>query len=132
MASDHLNRAAAERTKAASTRARRALKEMVTEDVPVTFASVARRAGVSTDFLYRQADFRRQIERLRAAPGGRQTQVAETTHDDGSTSSAVLALARQLREERSRRSSEIAELRNALAAAHGENLKLRRRLRTYE
>lgn len=51
---------------------------------------------------------------------------------EDTTSSAVRALASQLREAKAKHRTEVAELQKALAAAHGENLSLRRRLQAYE
>jgi hypothetical protein len=51
---------------AAPDKARRALRRLSRSREPVSFTAVAKAAGVSTDFLYRHAELRAQIERQRA------------------------------------------------------------------
>jgi hypothetical protein len=53
--------AAATRTAEATARARRALTKLRSAGQPVTFTSVAESAGVSTSFLYQNADLRQAI-----------------------------------------------------------------------
>ena len=107
-------------------RAEAALAQLVDRRQRVTFCGLAKAAGVSIDFLYR-SPLRPRIEQLRAtAPVA-----AATPSDERATSSdsqVVHTLAAQLRELRRRHHDAIIELRNALAVAHGENLKLRRQL----
>ncbi|MGW4963568.1 hypothetical protein ACWEPL_40670 [Nonomuraea sp. NPDC004186] len=84
---------------------------------------------MSTDFLYRHPQFRDQITALRQKARGRSTPPADAPDvAEDTTSSAVRALAGQLREAKAKHRTEVAELQKALAAAHGENLSLRRRL----
>jgi Family of unknown function (DUF6262) len=120
-------RAAAERKRAQATeRAEAALAELVRSRQPVTFRGLAKAAGVSVDFLYR-SPLRPRIEELRAtAPITAAAVSAEQA--TASDSQIVRALAAQVRELKRRHHQEITELRTALAAAHGENLELRRRL----
>lgn len=120
-------RAAAHRKRAEATeRAEAALGVLVARHVPVTFRGLAKAAGVSVDFLYR-SPLRPRIEQLRAtAPVAAATPSDE--HAAASDSQVVRTLAAQLRELKHRHHGEIIELRSALAAAHGENLKLRRQL----
>lgn len=98
---------------------------------PVSFAAVASKAAVSTDFLYSHAVLRRQIEQHRAKPGTLARQ-DESVTESGSTSSVVQALSARLTAAQQAHRREVAELRKALQAAHGENLDLRRRLAQYE
>jgi hypothetical protein len=140
--SDHLRAAARRRHDEAERRATDALRRMSKDGSPVNFVAVARRAGVSTDFLYRHADLRERIEAMRAAgaPDRRPAAPPQAPVDDGggasssssSSSGVVVALSRQLRELRKRHREEVARLERALAAAHGENLELRRRLAACE
>lgn len=125
---EHLQRAARRRHDDARTRATDALRELSSAGEPITFASVARRAGLSTDFLYKQGDLRQKIEDLRTATGPSLVHRTTTPADELTTSSAVRALSTQLKEIRSRHHAEMLELRQALAAAHGENLTLRREI----
>ncbi len=61
-----LAEAAAARTSDAAARARRAITKLHAAGQPVTFASVARTAGVSTSFLYQHPELRRDIGERRA------------------------------------------------------------------
>lgn len=84
----------------------------------VNFRKVAREGNVSLDFLYRNAELREKIIRLRT----RNQPAPNTPIEPDSHSTIVLSLTRQLREAK----AEITRLHAALAAAHGENLTLRR------
>lgn len=66
MRAESLGRAAAERHQRAVQRAERALHVLDAEGAQVSFQAVARRAGVSRQWLYTQPALRAQIERLRA------------------------------------------------------------------
>lgn len=85
---------------------------------PVTFETVAKRAGVSRSWLYAQPDLRAEVERLRAAyhrapaspvPAGQRTSSASLLR----RLEAANARVRQLTEENRR-------LRGQLAGALGE------------
>lgn len=107
-------------------RATKALQQMAQSGEAITFVAVARRAEVSTDFLYSTPTLRSKIVALR---GGRHAPTSAPPQDDGTSStSAIRALSTQVKEERRRHRRELEGLQHALAAAHGENLKLRRRL----
>ena len=98
----------------------------------ISFASVAREADVSTDFLYRQPQLRQRIQQMRTT-NGRHADTA--TADDSTpptTSAPVRALSAQLKELRRGHRAEITALQQALAVAQGENLALRRKLAAYE
>src|SRR6266702_4016320 len=62
---DPLTEAAARRHELTRSRAVQALRELDRAGVPVTFASIARAAGVSRSWLYTQPDISGQIRRLR-------------------------------------------------------------------
>ncbi|KXF53513.1 hypothetical protein AXA44_44320 [Rhodococcus sp. SC4] len=126
--SEHLQRAARLRHDQAMARATDALRELSAAGQQITFVSVARRAHLSTDFLYKHSDLRRKIEDLRTSTGHRSTGPDAAPDEQPTTSSAVRALATQLKEIRSRHHAEVLALRQALAAAHGENLTLRREI----
>ncbi|MGW4410447.1 DUF6262 family protein [Nonomuraea sp. NPDC004702] len=66
---EHLRRATRARTEEAGKRARAALAELAKAGKSISFTAVARRAGVSTDFLSRSPELRTQIERHRAKAG---------------------------------------------------------------
>ena len=122
-------RAAAQRKHQATTaRATTTLDELARTHQVVTFRTVARAAGVSVDFLYR-SPLRSRIEQLRAAqqtqpPSPRAIAAAEAP----SQSNVVRTLTAQLADLKGRHHRETTELKAALAAAHGENLQLRRQL----
>jgi hypothetical protein len=124
--SEHLVRAAKARHDAVMRRANAALQQMAKAGESITFVAVARRAGVSTDFLYNTPTLRSGITELR---GGRSAPTSSPPKaDDASSTSAIRALSTQLKEQRRRHRDELEALQRALAAAHGENLELRRQL----
>lgn len=128
-----MNRSVEALTTAARTRRERAekavekaLREARKTCHSVSVASIARAAGVSTDFIYRRPVLRPQVEALRQA---RHQAVPDADHDpdiDAAASTLVRRLTQQLAVERRRHREEVAELQAALAAAHGELLTLRR------
>ena len=123
---ENLRAAAQRKSHATITRAETALRRMIKNGEPITFRRVARTAGCSIDFLYDNPELRRRIEHLRSQ---QQKQPAAAPADVQSDSSNVVrALTAQLAELRRRHREELDELRAALAAAHGENLELRRRV----
>lgn len=125
--SQHLTRAARARHDDTMKRASTALLEMAKAGEPITFAAVARRAGVSTDFLYGTPTLRSRITELRQQPSA-PSPSPTTIETAESTTAAIRALSAQLKHQRRRHREEIQALQKALAAAHGENLELRRSL----
>jgi len=122
----NLRKATAARTAAAAARAENALVAMIKEGEPVTFRGLAAKAGVSLDFLYRNAGIRDRIEHYRAARPARPEPAAAPGEENAS--SVVRTLTARLADLKRRHREETAELRQALEQAHGENLLLRRRL----
>lgn len=122
----NLEKATAARTAAAAARAENALTAMIREEEAVTFRGLAARAGVSLDFLYRNAGIRQRIERHRDARPKREESAAGPGRENAS--SIVRTLTAQLADLKRRHREETAALRQALEQAHGENLLLRRRL----
>jgi hypothetical protein len=116
---DNLRQAAARKSAAAQARAEHGLREMLRRGEPITFRGLAAVAGVSLDFLYRTSEIRRRVEQLRdqqqAAPPA-----AATRAEPNQPGSVVRTLTAHR--------DEIRALNQALEAAHGENLELRRRL----
>jgi hypothetical protein len=123
---DNLRQAAARKSAAAQTRAEAALREMIRRHQPITFRGLAHNAGVSLDFLYRHPDLRRRVEQLRAQQhqSSRITPVAAPNEP----SSVVRALTAQISELKRQHRADVDALKQALQAAHGENLALRRHL----
>jgi len=70
MRTDPLSAAAARRHELTRSRAIQALREIERAGAPVTFAGVARAAGVSRSWLYTQPDISEQIRRLRQQADG--------------------------------------------------------------
>jgi hypothetical protein len=111
--------AAAARLKSEHARARagKALRDLDQEGHPITFQSVARNAGVSRQWLYRQPELRAEIERLRAAHGERRGAIpAAERATEASLRQRVEGLVAENRSLRQR----IAELKAELALAYGE------------
>ena len=128
----HLREAAHRRHEQATERATAAVARLSAAGAAISFASVAREAKVSTDFLYRQPQLRQRIQEMRTTNGQR-VEAATTDIGTSATASApVRALSAQLKELRRRHRDEISALQQALAVAQGENLALRRKLAAYE
>lgn len=129
----HLRDAARRRHEQSLQRATDALTALSAAGAPITFASVARKAGISTDFLYRQPQLRNKIQQMRTQPSARTSTTPPADADDATEPSApVRALSAQLKELRRRHRDELAAVQRALAVAQGENLTLRRKLAAYE
>jgi Family of unknown function (DUF6262) len=124
---DNLRRAAARKSAAAQARAEHGLREMIRANQPITFRGLAQTAGVSLDFLYRCAPIRQRVEHLRAQQHNTPPPVPATTSQDA-PSSVVRTLTAQLSALKQRHRDEVHQLRQALEAAQGEILDLRRRL----
>jgi DNA-binding NarL/FixJ family response regulator len=125
---DNLRAAAQRKQQAAIERATTALEALERDGNPVTFRGLARAAGVSVDFLYR-SPLRPRIETLRSQrnsvpPKPRVVELSDTA----TQSNVVRALTAKIAELKQRYRAETEQLQAALAAAHGENLDLRRQL----
>ena len=128
----HLRDAAQRRHDQATERATVALARLSAGGAAISFASVAREAGVSTDFLYRQPQLRQRIQQMRTLHTRRVETAPADENTPPSASAPVRALSTQLKELRRRHREELSELQRALAVAQGENLGLRRKLAGYE
>jgi hypothetical protein len=116
---DPLSEAAARRHELTRSRAVQALRELDRAGVPVTFAGVAKAAGVSRSWLYTQPDIGSQIRRLRqetnaggsagAVPAGQRATEASLR----ARLTAALDRSKQLADENAR-------LRRQLARALGD------------
>ena len=126
----HLRDAAQQRHLQAIERATAALAQLSAAGKAITFASVARQANVSTDFLYRQPQLRQRIQQLRITSAPQRA--SAPTDEPADASAPVRALSAQLKELRRRHREEVDALKQALAAAHGENLALRRQLANHQ
>jgi hypothetical protein len=100
----------------AVTRARAALVAMHHAGSEITFQSVADRAGVSRQWLYKNAELRREIEKLRADHHGpHPVPAADRTSDASLRQRNVMLLA-----ENKRLRAETVQLKHELAALIGE------------
>lgn len=123
---DNLRQAAAAKSAAATARAEQGIRDMLRRGEPITFRGLAQTAGVSLDFLYRNTEIRQRVEQLRTQQ--RSTPPSAARVDPDQPSSVVRTLTTQLAELKRRHRDEVTALRQALEAAHGENLELRRRI----
>ncbi|MBO0748549.1 MAG: hypothetical protein J2O47_09355 [Acidimicrobiaceae bacterium] len=96
-----LREAAQARHEATLRRAEDTLRQLANKGGPITFRSVAEKAGVSRAWLYRQDQLRRQIDQLRGTPTSRAPSVP----------AAERATADSLRQQLRAHRSEIARLR---------------------
>jgi Family of unknown function (DUF6262) len=115
--------AAARKHDATLARAAAALRELDRAGGAISFQAVARAAGVSRQWLYQQADLRREIEQLRTtsvntAPGVPTRQRA--------TEASLRQRIRSLLDENHRLRGESDGLRAELALAYGERRDARR------
>lgn len=116
MAAEPLNQVAAARHRRAVERAERALRDLDTEGARVSFQSVARRAGVSRQWLYTQPSLRQEIEALRDREPARADRVPARQR----TSEASLRQRLEtLRAENRRLREENSGLKTELAIAYG-------------
>lgn len=105
--------AAAARTEAAESRARRALIKLESTGQPISFVGVARAAEVSTSFLYQHQELRDQIVRRRSG--------SQRTPRPASESASLASLRTKLRVAMDR----CAALCEEVAALRAENETLR-------
>lgn len=127
---DNLRQAAARKSAAAQARAEQGLREIIRRNEPITFRGLAQTAGVSLDFLYRCTPIRERVQQLRSQQQNTPPPAAAppTPAREETASSVVRTLTAQLTELKRRHRDEISSFTQALEAAHGENLELRRRL----
>jgi Family of unknown function (DUF6262) len=117
MRPDPLSEAAARRRELTRSRAIQALRELDRAGTPVTFAGVARAAGISRSWLYTQPDISGQIRKLRQ----------DTSNADGAVPAGQRATDASLRarlaaalERNKHLADENARLRRQLARALGD------------
>jgi hypothetical protein len=122
-----LAEAAARRTLDAEQRVQGALRELDRAGARVTFAAVAKRAGVSRVFLYEHSELRAQVEALRAAQAAAPARLPVRQR---ASDPSLRARLRAALDENQRQREEITSLREELALAHGRvrELELDRRV----
>jgi Family of unknown function (DUF6262) len=116
MAAESLNQAAAARHKRTIDRAEQALRQLDAEGAAVSFQSVARRAGVSRQWLYTQPALRREIEVLRDRAPARADSVPARQRASGAS---LRQRVESLRAENQRLREENQSLKAELAIAYG-------------
>ena len=123
---DPLSEAAARRHELTRAKAVQAVRELDRRGTPVTFARVAREAGISRSWLYTQPDITSQILRLREKTDGAGSASAVPAGQRATDSSLRARLAAAL--DRSRQlADENARLHHELARALGDQRSARTR-----
>lgn len=128
---DRLTAAARLRTAHAEQHAEKTIRRMLRDGQHVTFRGVHRRSGLSLDFLYTNPTTRGRIRAARDAhtnPAGAPPAAAL----DNSEGTVVRVLTAQLQAVKRQHHRDTDELRRQLAAATGEILALRERLRVLD
>nr|WTB28314.1 DUF6262 family protein [Streptomyces sp. NBC_00830]WTB35767.1 DUF6262 family protein [Streptomyces sp. NBC_00830] len=116
---DAARRKSEEKIKAAEA----AIRRLVKRGDPVTFQAVQREAGVSQNFLYKNAELRARIEHQRRTHRPAPRPVPTPADAENNIVAALTAEVARLKKQHRQ---EVTELRKALEEAHGENLALRR------
>jgi hypothetical protein len=123
---DPLTQAAARRHELTRARAVQALRELDRSGAPVTFAGVAREAGISRSWLYTQPDISSQIRRLQQETNGAGSAGSIPAGQRATDASLRARLAAAL--DRNRQlADENARLRRQLACALGDQRSSRTR-----
>jgi hypothetical protein len=117
MAAESLNQAAAARHRRTIERAERALRELDAEGAAISFQSVARRAGVSRQWLYTQPGLRQEIEALRDRGPVRTDSVPARQR---ASEASLRQRLQSLRDENQRLREENHSLKTELALAYGQ------------
>jgi uncharacterized protein DUF6262 len=111
-----LARAAERKSQNAIAQARAAITTMHDTGAPITFQGVAQQAGVSRQWLYKNAPLRAEIEKLR----GRQVGTRRVPAAQRASDASLRQRNRTLSEENKRLRAENTELKDELAALLGE------------
>jgi Family of unknown function (DUF6262) len=123
---DPLSEAAARRHELTRARAIQALRELDRAGTPVTFAGVAKSAGVSRSWLYTQPDISGQIRKLRNSADGTSPANAVPAGQRATDASLRARLTAAL-DRNSQLAEENARLRRQLAHALGDQRSARAR-----
>jgi hypothetical protein len=122
VAAERFTQAAGERHRRAVVRAERGLRDLDAEGAPISFQSVARRAGVSRQWLYTQPALRSEIERLRdRAPA----QTNAVPARQRATEASLRQRLEMLRAENQRLREDNQNLKAELALAYGKQRQAR-------
>jgi integrase len=129
---ERLTAAAKARTQRAEQRAEKAIRRMLRDQQSITFRGVHRESGLSLDFLYSNEAVRSRIEHARGAQRGRTVSPLRPAGSDGGDGTVIRVLTNQLQAAKRAHRCEADQLRQQLAAATGEILVLRERVRSLE
>jgi Family of unknown function (DUF6262) len=125
---DPLAKAAAQRHELTRARAMQALRELDRAGTPVTFAGIAKAAGISRSWLYTQPDISSEIRKLRGRTDGAGSAGAIPAGQRATDTSLRARLATAL--DRNRQlADENARLRRQLAHALGDQRSARESIR---
>jgi 2'-5' RNA ligase len=127
MRPDPLSEAAARRHELTRSRAVQALRELDRAGVPVTFAGVAKAAGVSRSWLYTQPDISSQIRRLRQQTADAAGSAGGIPAAQRSTDASLRARLAAALDRNKQLAEENARLRRQLAHALGSQRSARTR-----
>jgi AraC-like DNA-binding protein len=113
---ERLRQAAKDRHETTLAKATTALRSLAHAAEPITFGRLARTAGVSRSWLYRQPELRQQIEQLRQSrpPKGSTVPAAQRASDDSNRQRLAI-----YREELERLRAENRDLREQLSRKLG-------------
>lgn len=123
MSPEPLRNAARRRSADAVARARAAIDELARSGEQVSFQAVARRAGVSRQWLYTHAGLRAEIERLRATHADRAG--PSVPAPERSSEASLRQRVEGLLEENRRLRNQVGELRGELTLAYGRQRETR-------
>lgn len=91
-----LQKAAAKKASAAIERTEKALREMIALNLPINFSSVAKRAGVTTAYLYQKLTLKERIIALRDQQG-KHTKVSKSSASDESRQVRIITLKNEVK-----------------------------------
>jgi hypothetical protein len=129
---DRLTAAARARTQRAQQHAEKTIRRMLRDQQPITFRAVHRESGLSLDFLYNNETVRSRIEHARGAQGGRIASPSRPSSSGSGDGTVIRVLTNQLQAAKRAHRHDADQLRQQLAAATGEILVLRERVRNLE
>jgi hypothetical protein len=129
---DRLTAAARRRTRQAEQHAEKTIRRMLRDRDAITFRGIHRRAGLSLDFLYTNPTIRARIHAAKHAQNSRGAAQPAPVSADSSEGTLVRVLTAQLQAAKRKHCHDSDELRRQMAAATGEILALRERIRVLE
>lgn len=127
---------AREKRQEAFKKTERGIKELIKAREPVTFTSVAQRAGVSTSWLYQQPELVEKIKQLRQTTQGKTYIAPKQRASDASKEAIIATLRNEIKKIREDNKSLKKELEDAYSLIYGvyeeENNRLKRELEQFK